>query len=142
VKEGQDFRRYELATIGAARALSSSYCLLAHREALLDDGFDPGALTEIAETGSAAALSGADRAVLAFAAKVATEASAITREDVEALRAEGLSDREIFEVAATAAARCFFSKLLDAMGAQPDAGFRALPGDLRTALTPGRPIAD
>jgi hypothetical protein len=36
------------------------------------------------------------------------------------VRACGLSDREIFNVALTAAARSFFSKTLDAAGAQPD----------------------
>lgn len=142
VKEGQDFRRYELAPLGAARALGSSYCLLAHGKVLLDNGFAAATLREIAETGTSAALSPAERAVLGFAARIATDAAAITADDVEALRAEGLSEREIFEVAATAAARCFFSKLLDALGARPDAGFRALPEALGDALTPGRRIAE
>src|SRR5437762_1770711 len=48
---------------------------------------------------------------------------------------------EIFDIAATAAARCFFSKLLDALGAEPDAAFAALEDDLKRQLTPGRPIS-
>jgi hypothetical protein len=74
---------------------------------------------------------------------VAREASAITAADIDLLRAEGLSDREIFDVAATAAARCFFSKFLDALGVRADASFRTtLPADLWTALERGRAIAD
>jgi hypothetical protein len=46
-------------------------------------------------------------------------------------------------VALAAAARCFFSTVLDAMGTQPDAAYRTgLEPDLRRALTVGRPIAD
>jgi hypothetical protein len=51
-------------------------------------------------------------------------------------------DDEIFDVAAAAAARCFFSKLIDAMGAQADTAYNALEPDLREALTVGRPIAE
>jgi hypothetical protein len=36
------------------------------------------------------------------------------------VRSQGLTDPEIFDVALAAAARSFFSKSLDAMGAQPD----------------------
>ena len=142
VRSGQDLRRYELATIGAARALTSSYCLLAHGQVLLADGMEAEVLAEIGETGTSGALSSADRAVLGFAAKVARDASGIVPADIDALRAEGLSEREIFDVAATAAARCFFSTLLDALGARPDRGFGALPEPLRAALTPGRAIAE
>ena len=41
-----------------------------------------------------------------------------------------------------AAARCFFSTVLDAVGAQPDAAYRELDAPLREALTVGRPIAE
>jgi hypothetical protein len=52
----------------------------------------------------------------------------------------GLSDEEIFDVVLAAAARCFFSKTLDATGTAPDAAFAQLPPPLRDALTVGRPI--
>jgi hypothetical protein len=57
------------------------------------------------------------------------------------LRELGLSDGEIFEIVAAAAARCFFSKTLDALGVQPDAGYAELEPELRGALVVGRPIA-
>ncbi len=140
VKAGQDPRRYELATLAAARALSSSYCMLAHGNVLLNDGMEPDVLREIADTGTADALTSTERAILAYAAKVAADASSVTATDIDTLRREGLSDAEILDIAATAAARCFFSKLLDALGVQPDRSLRSLPEALRTALTPGRPI--
>lgn len=51
------------------------------------------------------------------------------------------SNLSIFDVAA-AAARRFFSKLLDALGALPDSSFNGLDPTLRRALTVGRPVDD
>jgi hypothetical protein len=45
-------------------------------------------------------------------------------------------------VVAAAAARCFFSKTLDALGALGDPGYAELDPELRQALTLGRPIAE
>ncbi len=46
------------------------------------------------------------------------------------------------DVVFAAAARCFFSKTLDALGVLPDSRYRALEPGLREALVVGRPIAD
>ena len=80
--------------------------------------------------------------MMAFAEKVTLNAHAITAEDVEALRRHGFSDTEIFDIVVTAAARCFFSKTLDAVGAMPDDTFRNLDERLRDALTVGRPFGE
>jgi alkylhydroperoxidase family enzyme len=77
-------------------------------------------MVAIAEDYTAAQLGPADIAIMAFAEKVVRDASAITGADVQALRDHGLSDGDIFDVAAAAATRCFFSKLRDAVGAEPD----------------------
>ncbi|MGH7623197.1 MAG: peroxidase, partial [Gemmatimonadaceae bacterium] len=80
-------------------------------------------------------------AMMAFAEALVTRADKITERDVAGLRAHGFSDEEIFDIAATAAARCFFSKLLDALGAQADASFNELEPALRAVLTVGRPVS-
>jgi len=85
-------------------------------------------------------LTPAEVAMMAFAKKVTSRAHAVTAEDVEALRRHGFSDPEIFDITLTAAARCFFSKVLDAAGALPDETFMSLDESLRSALTVGRPI--
>ncbi len=90
---------------------------------------------------ASAELSPADRAVMDLADKVADDATAVTAADVDRLRALGLSDTDILDVVLTAAARCFFSKCLDALGAAPDAKYAALDPELRAALAVGRPIA-
>jgi alkylhydroperoxidase family enzyme len=47
IKAGMDLRRYELATIAAARRLPSSYCTLAHGSVLMDNFVAPDELTAI-----------------------------------------------------------------------------------------------
>ncbi|NND17391.1 MAG: peroxidase, partial [Silicimonas sp.] len=122
LRERMVFRRYELATLGAARALNCSYCMLAHGSRMLAEGeMDADALAALVENPDTAPLTNADRAVLRFAAMVARDATAITEGDVQALRDAGLVDREIFDVSAAAAARCFFSKVLDSLGVEADA---------------------
>jgi uncharacterized peroxidase-related enzyme len=136
---GMDARRYELATLAAARELRSSYCSLAHGKILAERFLDPQTVSELAG-GGAAGLDEAETATMDFAAKIARDACSITEDDVQRLRDAGLSDRDIFDVAVAASARCFFSKTLDAVGALPDAEFAELDPGLRDALTVGRPI--
>jgi alkylhydroperoxidase family enzyme len=76
-----------------------------------------------------------------LADKVAHDATSVTQADIDRLRDLGLTDREILDVVLAAAARCFFSKTLDALGVQPDAKYSELEPNLRDTLTVGRPIA-
>jgi uncharacterized peroxidase-related enzyme len=140
IRSTMDERRYELVTLAAARALRSSYCALAHGQVLEKQFFSTEELTRIALRDDDSPLEPTEAAILAFAEKVVRQAEKVTREDVDALRDHGLDDGEIFDVAAAAAARCFFSKVLDALGAEPDASYRAIAPGLRDALTVGRPI--
>ena len=134
-------RRYELVTLAAAKALRSTYCSLAHGKVLASQVFDAAAMREIASGDASAVLEPGEIAMMEFARKVVLGADRITESDVAALRSHGFADEEIFDIAATAAARCFFSKLLDTLGVQADAGFQSLDADLRAALTVGRPVA-
>jgi uncharacterized peroxidase-related enzyme len=142
IKAGMDLRRYELATIAAARRLRSTYCAMAHGSVLLDNFLAPDELTAIVTDHHAAGLDAVDVAVMDLADKVAADATSVTEADLDALRAHGLSDGEVFDVVLAAAARCFFSKTLDGVGVQADAAYAGLePPPLREALTVGRPIA-
>jgi hypothetical protein len=69
-----------------------------------------------------------------------TDATQTTAGQVAALRQHGYQDAEIFDIAATAAGRAFFAKLLDALGVLPDSPLLALDETFRDALTVGRPI--
>jgi uncharacterized peroxidase-related enzyme len=140
IKRPMDRRRFELVTFAAAHELRNSACALAHGRAL-QEFFDDAQILAIADDRVEAGLSAADAALVRFARQVARDAASITAEDIATLREEhGFTDAEVFDAAATAAGRAFFTKVLDALGVQPDAPFRALDAPLRDALTVGRPI--
>ena len=140
IASGTDPRLYELATVAAATAIRSSYCSLVHGN-ILAAGFYPAeTVASMAAGGVPGGLNEADAAVVRFARKVAQEADKVTQEDVDELRGLGLSDADVLSVILVAAARCFFSKVLDATGTLPDAVLHDLPDQLRSALTVGREI--
>jgi uncharacterized peroxidase-related enzyme len=142
IKANMDLRRYELATVAAARRLRSSYCTLAHGSVLMSKFLEPEAVRALVDDYRTAELEPVDLAVMDLADKVARDATSVTQADVDGLRALGLSDTDILDVVLAATARCFFSKTLDALGAEPDAKYGALEPALRDTLTVGRPIAE
>ena len=140
VKTSMDPRRYELATLAAARQLRSSYCCLAHGAVLVDQ-FDAAPEVRALTSGAHGDLDPVDTAVVRLAAKVAGGAADLTEQDLAEVRALGLSDDEVLDVVLAAAARCFFSTALDATGTEPDAAYRSMDPELQESLTVGRPIA-
>jgi uncharacterized peroxidase-related enzyme len=141
IKSSMDLRRYELATVAAARQLRSSYCTLAHGSVLIDKFLDADSVRAIVADHRRAGLSELDVAVMDLAEKVAGDASSVQQADVDRLRSLGLSDEEIADVVLAAAARCFFSKTLDALGVEPDPKYADLDPGVRDVLTVGRSIA-
>jgi uncharacterized peroxidase-related enzyme len=140
IKAGMDLRRYELATVAAANRLRSSYCMLAHGSVLLDKFLEPDALRAVVSDHHGADLDAADVAIMDLAEKVVDDATSVTQADIDRLRELGLSDADITNVVLAAAIRCFFSKTLDALGAEPDHKYANLDEGLRDALVVGRPI--
>lgn len=112
--------------------------MLAHGAVLRSKFFPPEQVEAMARDFRSAGLEPADVAVMAFAEKIALHAYKVTPEDIEALHRHGLTDTDILDVALTAAARCFFSKLVDAIGTEPDAEYLDLEDSLRRTLTVGR----
>jgi uncharacterized peroxidase-related enzyme len=142
IRDGMDRRRFELATIAAARALHSTYCTAAHSKFMRDVCGDEATLQSIAQDPSGAALSPHDRAVYQFAAKVAADAASIGQPDVDQLRAVGLADADIADIVFAASARSFFSRVLDALGAQLDSETAAtFSQDRLESMVVGRSVA-
>lgn len=136
VRRPMDDFRYELVTFAAAHCLRNTACSLAHGGKLAAMiGTD--AVVAIAAGKEDTVLPPADCAITRFARDVARDAGAITAEQVESLRSEhGLGEADIFDIAAVAAARCFFTKVLDAMGTEVDAGLLASEEKLTKHLSP------
>lgn len=143
VRGHMDRRRFELATIAAARVYRSTYCLAAHSKFLRDACGDEPTMRTVAADPSGASLDATDRAVMDFAAQVARDASSITAADVQNLRDHGLSDPDVVDVVLAAAARAFFTKVLDALGVQADVQLGEMfDPEVRGQVTVGRPFAD
>src|SRR5438094_6775014 len=97
----------------------------------------------IAGDPTGAELDAIDRAVMDFATQVARDASSISAPDVQRLRDHGLGDPEIVDVVLAAAARAFFTKVLDALGVEADVQLgETFDPEVRQQVTVGRPIAD
>ena len=139
IKRHMDRRRFELVTFAAANALRSTLCSLAHGK-LLTEFLSVEDVQAIARGEAPHSLSAAEAAMMVFGRKVARDASAITADDVELLKHHGFTDAEIFDISATAAARAFWTKMLDSLGVEVDAPLRAMSREFRDALTVGRPI--
>ncbi|MBO0840942.1 MAG: peroxidase-related enzyme [Sciscionella sp.] len=139
IRDGMDRRRFEIATIAAARALRSTYCTAAHSKFLRDVCGDEDTMRAIAAQPSGAALRPTDRAVYEFATMVATDAASVQQPDIDRLRAVGLSDADIADVVYAVAARSFFTGVLDALGARLDGQTAAtFPPELRASMIVGR----
>jgi uncharacterized peroxidase-related enzyme len=139
IKRHMTKRRFELITLVAATALRSTLCSLAHGRALMefvseDDVF------AIARGETPASLSAAEASMVSFARKVAVDASSVEARDVDALKQHGFTDGEVFDIAAAAAARAFWTKLVESLGVEPEPPFRAMSNAFKTTLAVGRPV--
>ncbi|MEM6584010.1 MAG: peroxidase [Pseudomonadota bacterium] len=135
-------RRFELVSFVVAFELRSSGCSLAHGEKLAEM-IGTERVLAIASANAEKVLPLTDLAIVRFCQRLAQDPTAVTAEEVDTLRAEhGLSDAEVFDIAALAAGRCFFTTLLDGLGCHPEAAFLDMNETLREALTKGRPFID
>lgn len=134
IRRPLDDYRFELATFTAAVLLKHTSCSLAHGGKLAEMiGND--AVIAIANGMEATVLPAVDAAIVRFARDIAHDASKVTGTQVDELRTRyDLSEAEIFDIAAAASARCFFTKVLDAVGSEPDEGLLNSNWELTTRL--------
>jgi uncharacterized peroxidase-related enzyme len=133
-------REIAVLVCAAVRALGDSYCSLAWGRRLADAASPALAAAVLRETDSES-FTARERALAAWARQVAQDPNGARAADVDALRAAGLSDREIFEATTWIAFRLALATVNDALGARPDARVAAdAPPEVRAAVTYGRPV--
>jgi uncharacterized peroxidase-related enzyme len=132
-------RLFELATFAAAIELKNTACSLAHGQQLAKFISEEG-VQALAAGETDGVITEAETAVLAFATKVARDASTVNQQDVDTLIAHGYSDAEVFDISTTVAGRSFLTKILDALGVEADVTAMDMDETFRKALTVGRPI--
>ena len=71
---------------------------------------------------------------MALAEKVILDQHGVTQGDINGLLAFGLTDEEVLDIVLTAAARSFYTKVLDSLGAEPDEVYLELEPELQAAI--------
>ncbi len=142
LRSGLDKRTAQLVNLAVAQAVGSSYCSLAFAKKLMDSGTSGAQLIGILNGDDAepSLLTETEAALIKLAVKAALDSANVTEEDYRPLRELGVEESRIFNVVATATARCFFARLGDALGVEADANFLEMDEALRSRLVVGRPI--
>jgi len=136
---GLGVRERGILVTACASTIGDSYCSLAWG-AKLAAASDPQTAAGVL-SGEDGGLTAGEHAMAEWARKVACDPNHTSGADVQALRDAGFGDAEIFAITTYVALRIAFSTVNDALGAQPDAAFRATaPGPVLNAVTYGRPV--
>jgi alkylhydroperoxidase family enzyme len=134
------YRQRAVLVTAAAAEFGDSYCSLmwGNRLARVSDGEVAAGVVRGEEDG----LDESERALARWARLVARDPAAIQQEDVEALRAAGFDDSQVFAVTLFVGVRLAFAIVNDALGALPDAQLASsVPTSLLDAVRFGRPMA-
>lgn len=140
IRSNMRLRRYELVTFAASQELGCSYCMLAHGTILHKNFFSVDEMLSIVKDYRNAGLTTEEVALMALAKKIIRKAGDVNEVDIQELREFGLSDEEILDVVLVIDMRAFFSKTIDALGADPDDVYKDLDPRLIEALAIGRPF--
>jgi uncharacterized peroxidase-related enzyme len=101
------------------------YCQVAHGAAVRQLSGDPALGEAMVMNWRAARLDGRQAAMLGFAEKITRASSEITETDRQALRDEGLSDRDIWDIANVAGFFNMTNRVASATGMQPNPDYHA-----------------
>jgi uncharacterized peroxidase-related enzyme len=140
---GSKLSQRELAVMvcSAAGTLGDSYCSLAWGKTLAAAA-GPATAASVLRAEPGADLSAREQALARWARQVVRDPNGTAAQDIDALRAAGLSEQEIFEATVFVAFRMAFSTVNDALGVEPDAQVAAAaPPEVREAVTFGRAVA-
>ena len=102
------------------------YCQVAHGAQVRVLSGDPALGEALVMNWRMADLDARMRAVLEFAGKMTTDSGAIAEEDREKLRAQGLSDQDIWDVAAVAGFFNMSNRMASAVGMEPNPEYHAM----------------
>jgi uncharacterized peroxidase-related enzyme len=128
---------FRLITLIAAKYVPSSYCSHVYFRTLSGMMGREQALA-VQRDYRSAGLSEQQVEMLAYAEKITRDASKITKADIDRLRAVGLTDLNIADIAMAAAFRNFMSRYFDAVGAEPEEAFLDEDPAVRAEMAVGK----
>lgn len=133
-------REQAVIVCSTAAEVGDSYCSLAWGRTLAEHAGAASAAAVIAALDCG--LTARDRALAEWSRKVVAGPNRTSAQDVNALRAAGFSEREVFEATVFIAFRLAFSTVNDALGIEPDWELaESVPKEVSAAVTFGRPLA-
>ena len=116
----------EMIVVATSGANDCIYCVVAHGAILRVYEKNPLIADQVAVNYRKADLTPRQRAMLAFALKVATDSASIEQADFESLRAHGFSDEDIWDIGAIAAFFALSNRMANMISMRPNDEFYLL----------------
>ena len=116
----------EMIVVATSGANDCLYCIVAHGAILRVYAKDPFVADEVAVNYREANITPRQKAMLAFALKVALESAHIVDEDFTALRAHGFTDEDIWDIGAIAAFFALSNRMASMTSMRPNDEFHLL----------------
>ncbi len=116
----------EMIVVATSGANDCVYCVVAHGAILRVYEKNPRVADQVAVNYRKAEISPRQRAMLAFALKIATDSAAIEPSDFEPLRAHGFSDEDIWDIGAIAAFFALSNRMANMISMRPNDEFYLL----------------
>jgi uncharacterized peroxidase-related enzyme len=113
----------EMIVVATSGANDCLYCIVAHGAILRVYAKNPLVADQVAANYRKADIPPRQKAMLAFALKVATDSSALVDDDYEQVRAAGFSDEDIWDIGAIAAFFALSNRMANLIGMRPNDEF-------------------
>ncbi len=125
-KDGLTKAEREMIVVATSALNECLYCVVAHGAILRIRAKNARVADQIAINPAKAEISPRQRAMLAFAAKVATHSAEVGEPDYAALASHGFSDEDAWDIAAITAMFAMSNRLANALGIVPNEEFYAM----------------
>ena len=113
----------EMIVVATSAANQCLYCVVAHGALLRIFEKNPLIADQLATNWRKAALTARQRAMIAFAMKVATDSASLEEADFAALRAQGFTDEDAWDIGAIAAFFALSNRMANLSGMLPNPEF-------------------
>ena len=113
----------EMIVVATSSANDCLYCIVAHGALLRIYGKNPLVADQVAANYRKADIAPRQKAMLAFALKVATASGEVGDADFDALRAHGFSDEDAWDIGAIAAFFALSNRIANMIGMRPNDEF-------------------
>jgi len=116
----------EMIVVATSGANDCLYCIVAHGAILRIYAKNPFVADQVAANYRKADITPRQKAMLAFALKVALDSAAIVDADFAAVKAQGFSDEDIWDIGAIAAFFALSNRMANLIGMRPNDEFHLL----------------